>query len=195
MEKFIITREMLKKANTYMPIGTKADVARTIAKNTLSEMPAAEQNKEGEKILALPYLKTESYAIKQLQLMSVLLTFYLDVELTAPFTEDDYDLYASSRLLAQLEGFKKDAEVKEIAFAILADYKELEKAVNIEIYNQRCTENDSIARFTAGMSIMADPENVKKLYDELKKAADELGEKQKAIKEKAAENHKKGEKS
>ena len=42
---------------------------------------------------------------------------------------------------------------------------------------------------------MADPENVKKLYDELKKAANELGEKQKAINEKAAENHKKGEKS
>lgn len=195
MEKFIITREILKKANTYMPIGTKADVARTIAKNALSAMPTAEQNKKGEKILALPYLKTENYAIKQMQLMSVLLTFYLDIELTAPFTENDYDLYASSRLLAQLENYKKDAEVKEIAFAILADYKELEKAVNIEIYNQRCVENDSIARFTAGMSILADPENVKKLYDELKRAADELGEKRKAIKEKAEENHKKGEKS
>ncbi len=195
MEKFIITREILKKANTYMPIGTKNDVARTIAKNALSETPTAEQNKEGEKILALPYLKTENYAIKQMQLMSVLLTFYLDIELIAPFTENDYDLYASSRLLAQLENYKKDVEVKEIAFAILADYKEFEKAVNIEIYNQRCVENDSIARFTEGMSIMADPENVKKLYDELKKAADELGEKQKAIKEKAEESHKKGEKS
>lgn len=62
MEKFIITREMLKKANTYMPIGTKADVAATIAKNVLCEAPTAAQNKEGEKILALPYLKTESYA-------------------------------------------------------------------------------------------------------------------------------------
>ena len=35
----------------------------------------------------------------------------------------------------------------------------------------------------------------KALQDELKKAANELGEKQKAIKEKATENHKKGEKS
>ena len=166
---FIITDEIMAKAKTYMPLADKEDLAKQIADLCLVPMKTAEQNKIGEKLLAMPYLRAEDMAQKQMLLLRTLLGFYFDVEVDPEengYTQ--YDFYAGAHIYNQLERFKS-TEYKTKAFDILSDFKDFKKMVDTEIYNIRANWNDPIGRFTAAMQILSTPENLKTLGEELKK--------------------------
>ena len=80
MDKFKITKEMIVKAKSYMPLQAKTAYAQSIAELCLKDYKTAEQNIEGEKFLALPYLKGEDMGLKSVLLINVLLGFYFDIE-------------------------------------------------------------------------------------------------------------------
>ena len=173
MKHFIITDELMENAVSYMPLQMKEDIARQIADLCLIPMKTAEQNKTGEKLLAMPYLRAENVAHKQMLLLRTLLSFYFDVEVDANENGyEQYDFYAGAHIYNQLERFKS-TEYKAKAFDILSDFKEFRKMVETEIYNIRANWNDPIGRFTAAMQILSTPENIMALREELKKAIPE----------------------
>ena len=178
----VLTKEQIKQARTYMPIDEKTALSKAIAELCIEEKPMASQNKASHKILSLPYLRMENLKLKQVQMMWILLTKYLKMEVASPFTEVEYDIYAGSHIMNQLERFKSDFELKNLIFDMMSDYKELEKLVNTEIYNIKCNNNDTVARFLATMEICSDPENIRNLFNILQQDATELVDKTKKAK-------------
>lgn len=168
---FEITDEIMQNAIAYMPIEEKAAYAKTIAEQCVVAIPTAEQNVEGEKLFALPYIKGENRELKALCLMNVLLSHYLNIEVATPFNEEQYNYYASGSILNQIERYKSNFDLKNKAFDLLADYKEFRKFVDIEINNLIEVNNDTFARFIAAISVFSSPENITKAVEELKKVS------------------------
>lgn len=169
---FKLTDEMLYRATTYMPIEDKAELAKIIARQCVVDLPTAEQNLQGEKFLALPYIKGENRELKALCLMHVLLSQYLKIEIETPFDEEKFNYYAEGSILNQIERYKSNFGLKDTAFDLLADFKEFRKFVDVEINNLITVSNDPLARLTASIQVFSTPENIKKVVDELKKVSD-----------------------
>lgn len=182
---FQLTDEIMQNATAYMLIEDKAGIAKTIAKKCVMDVPTAEQNLVGEKFLALPYIKGENRELKAMCLMNILLSYYLKIDLGSveetPFDEDKYNFYAGGSILNQIERYKSNFDLKNKAFDLLADYKELRKFVDVEINNLIAVNNDPLARLTASISVFSSPENIKKTIEELQKVGEGYT---KAIKEK-----------
>lgn len=170
---FELTDEIMQNAKAYMQIEDKAALAKTIAEQCVIDIPTAEQNIQGEKFLALPYIKGEDRELKALCLMNVLLSHYLNIEIAAPFNEEQYNYYAAGSILNQIERYKSNFDLKNKAFDLLADYKEFRKFVDVEINNLLTVNNDPLARFTASIQVFSTPENIKKAVEELKKVGND----------------------
>lgn len=169
MEHFIITDEIMERAKTYMPEQQKKELAKKIADLCLAPLKTAEQNKAGEKILAMPYLRGEDMSLKRILLLRALLGFYFDIEVDPnEDSYEQYDFYAGGHIYNQLERYK-GTEYKSKAFDILFDFKEFKKTVETEIYNIRTNWNDSLGRIIAAVQVFSTPENIKALSEELKK--------------------------
>ena len=175
-----ITKDDLKDAVTYMPLRTKIALSKDIAALCLEDLDTDEQNKVGESIIALPHLKGENLALKNILLLNTLLGFYLDKDL--PMKEnngeeiDPYDLfdfYAGGHLLNQIERFKADPDVKDIVFDLLSDYKDLKKIVDTEIYNQKSNVNDIVPRMAAAVAVLGSPDTLTQVIEELKRIGEE----------------------
>lgn len=177
MDKFKITKEMIVKAKSYMPLQAKTAYAQSVAEICLKDYKTAEQNIEGEKFLALPYLKGEDMGLKSVLLINVLLGFYFDIEVKEFEKPEEvykqFDYYAGGNLLNQIERFKSEVDVKDKVFDLIADYKDFKKMVDTEIYNLKALNNDPIARLAASIQILSTPENIKALTEELKKTTEE----------------------
>lgn len=171
MEYYIVSKDTMLTAVTYMPIGLKQAIAKTIADKCVIDLPTAEQNREGEKFLALPYIKAEDKQMKDMCLLSTLLQHYLKVPLDKEkdFDEELFDFYSAGAILNQIERFKSDFNCKDKAFDLLADFKELRKMVDNEIENLIRVNNDPLARITAAIQVFSTPENVEKMVKEIQK--------------------------
>lgn len=104
---FIITKEMVLKAPTYMDLRTKESLSQSIAALCLKDMKIAYQNEAGQKALALPVLKKEDTALKTILLLNSFLGFYFDITLDSnEDSYEQYDYYAKSHPFNQLERLK-----------------------------------------------------------------------------------------
>lgn len=170
---FVITLEMVENAEAYIPLAEKVAYAKTIAPFCIESSETAEQNEAGREILALPEVKTEGIYAKMLLLMHFFLTRYLKVPGVpdeSKFTGEVFDSFAKDHPLNQLERLKSNLAVKDKIFNLLADFKELRKIVDTEIYSIRSQENDGMARFMAAVAIMNRPEAVEEMMEGLKEA-------------------------
>ena len=194
---FELTKEMLAGAKTYMPLATKAALAREVAHACVKPMKRLKWN--GIHILpqeeevpdspsALPDLMEEDVALKMCLLQNVLLSYYLDVEMDeADDGYELYDRYAGSHLMNQLERFKSDRDVKNIAFDLTEDWREFKKMVDTIIYNYKMAANDPLKRFDAMLTVFSSPDNLQALIKELQTAGDEMEKKVKGAKKKKDE--------
>ena len=106
--------------------------------------------------------------------MSVLLKEYLNIQIPDEFTDETYDQYGEAHILNQLERFKGNAGLKDKVFNILGNFKKFEKMLNTEIENEKNVRNDPVARLSAAISIVSNPENLKKMQEELEQKANEF---------------------
>lgn len=183
MEYFELTKDMMLKAQTYMPLSAKEDLARQIAVACIRQMKTAEQNRPADKLLSLPLMTEEDCALKSILLMNTLLGFYFNIELEEtdnPY--ERYDYYAGGHLMNQMERFKGDRETKDIAFDILEDFREFKKMVDTMVFNEKSNANDPLGRLSATIELLSTPENIKTLVEELQKSSDELADKVKDAK-------------
>ena len=179
MEKFVLTKETMDKAITYMPLADKQQLAREVAEHCIDFVATRLQRENTPMLLATPQIKGENVALKLMLLQNVLLGHYLDIEIDVEKDAwETYDYYGGQHLINQIERFKADAELKCKAFDLLADYKEFERMVNVEIYNIKVYENDAINRLNKALALVLTPENVEKIREQLKTAIAENNKEQ-----------------
>lgn len=182
---FELTRDKLAAAKTYMPLQTKRALANEVARASIRPMKQVRWN--GIHIIpdedydadkdptALPDLMEEDVALKNALLLNILLGYYLDIEINPEDGADEiYDYYAGGHLLNQIERFKSDRELKNIAFDLMDDFREFKKMVDTIIFNQKQNANDPLKRFDAMLTVFSTPDNIKAMIDRLQKDTDEL---------------------
>lgn len=168
---FVITEETVAEATTYLPFAEKLGIARGIAEESIEDNLNDTQNEAAQSIIpTLPRLKVCNLPLMRASLLIVLLTKYLHIDIPAEVSEETLNYYASAHPVNQLQRFKSLGErnVKDIAFDIVNDWRELCKITENEVNGILAAENDTLARLGATMALFATPENVKALFGELK---------------------------
>jgi hypothetical protein len=183
-KKFKVTEDLVRNANDYIPLSRKLAIAKVIAPKCIEKSKTAEQNQKGLEFLALPTLWVDDLETKSLYTMSVLLTEYLKVDLPEDFTDAIYDEYASTHILNQLERFKSVLSLKDKVFDLLNDFRDFKKLLDTEIFNEKEVRNDPVARMSAAISIVSNPESIKKMQSELEKTVSDYEIAQKEAREK-----------
>lgn len=166
-EKFVITKELIEKAQGYMPLGEKVLLAENIAQMSVVPMKTAQSNEIGNGIFAVPPQVTEDGGIKRKCLLNVFLSYYLDIEIEQ-VTDEMYDYYGGSQIFNQLERLKSNPDVKDKVFDILTDYREFKGMVDAQIFAQIRNANDPLARIAAGLAVSLTPEKLQELSEQLK---------------------------
>ena len=182
-EKFIITDEMIRGAESYIPFVDKLTIVSETAEACLEPVDRETAGIATETQLPIPQLYKERSGAKQFFLMYYFLTRYLHITLSEEgWTTEEYDYYASAHIFNQLERFKSgDAEIKNKVFDILYDYKQLKSMLEIEIYDLKKAKNSALDRLQDSISLFASPENIAKLNELMQKNLGELEEAQKKL--------------
>lgn len=177
--KITITKDIMRGADTYLPILLKTSTAQAIASGSIEKV----EFKDGK----VPPRFIENPVTKARCLMGALLTFYLHMEYEGNddlnMATDVYDRFASSHILNQIERMKSDALMRDKAFDLIADYRELEKRVNSEIFSVLAVQNDTVARLSLVMENAMTPEEAQKALEEMEKLKADIAEQQNAHEE------------
>ena len=178
-DEFKITKEIMEKADTYIPIAVKeiiaSDMARACVKETYLIRPSTEKAAyDGAYGLKPNYC--ESPSSKARVMMTVLMALYLHAwgEETPFLCEiSEYDRCAGSHVLNQLERFKA-GEYREKAFDLLADYREMERYLNSAIYSVLRELNDPVKRFMEAIGEMSSAEGMQNAIESIKEAQEQV---------------------
>lgn len=173
METYMITEEMVKDANTYIGVVAKNEWVERTAQSCLSILRVKAQNETID--MDLPDMYKENEEVKKRFLLGAFLNFYLRVALEPVegtdylMSADDYDRWARRHPFNQMERMKRhpDQAVKQAAFDILDDYRELEHGLYREIKALLTVMNDPVSRFTTAMAQQNSPQAWAEAQEEL----------------------------
>ncbi len=180
---FKITEEIIIKSNDYIPLADKIAMAKIIAEECIKPVEIGVQKIQSDEFLTLPQLWEENILLKQIYLMKFLLENYLNINVSENFNSQEYDKYAKDHVINQLERFKyENTEYRYKVYDLLTDFKEFKKYLDIEIYNLKSNKNNGLERFFAGITILSNPENIKKMVNELDALSEQIQNKQKKTK-------------
>ena len=161
-----LTKEIIQKANDYIPIERKHIWVRNVAAAVVVPVTV----KSGDSAVVLPDRHEENTMARTMAMASVLAQNYLGVYSEETVLQAaDYDEIMSSHLVNQLERMKSDKELRDKIFNILYDYSELKKMLNTEIYSRLGHLNDTLARALVALQSVS-PEGM----EEAAKQAQEL---------------------
>ena len=176
-EDFKITQDMMKNADTYIPLTLKALIADTMARecvrHTYMVKPYSKKPEYTEEY-GVPPQYCESAEAKARVMMAVLCVYYLhiwDDEHALTCTPEEYDGWAGAHILNQIERFKA-GEYREKAFDLLSDLRETEKYLNSAIYGVLRELNDPVKRFMEALGYMGSAEGVQAALDMIRESAD-----------------------
>lgn len=182
--KFEVTKEIMEKAQTYIPLAMKevlaCDIAYACIKPAYKIHPHDEEDQfTGEYGLAPVYC--ESPSMKARFLMSVLLNFYLKArsdDQSLLCDVDEYDGWAGAHVLNQIERYKA-GEYREKAFDILSDYRETERYINSAIYSVLRNLNDPAIRIMSAISAITDNDALNQAIEGMREAEMAIAEENK----------------
>ena len=84
---------------------------------------------------------------------------------------DDYDWVGGVQLINQIDRMKKQSDtLRDKAYDLLADYRDLEKMMNTEINANLSIMNDVVARMSMSAASAMTPESVQELVELAEKA-------------------------
>ena len=146
MEQYVVTKEQLLGARTYLPLEEKMAFLER-ADRCFDRMSVTLGDE------AMPPMFKENCALKARYLMGALAR-YVGIEYAADendamlMTEADCDKFGASHIIMQLERFKrdKDESARNAAYDLLSDYFKLEKAFDAEIKSLLAVQNDPVIR-------------------------------------------------
>ena len=177
--KIEITELDIINARTYVPTMEKDDFVQAVYVNCLDKVELG--IREGDRTVPMPAMYKDNVARKQRYLMGALAALYLKKDFEPVdgtkflMSADDYDRWAGSHVFNQLERLKtRGGDVRNRIFDLISDYRELEKRLNIEIYNLVQIQNDPCTRIFSMMMMRSTSEYLNAQVTELQKARDEL---------------------
>lgn len=182
-----ITEEMVQEANTYVPLMDKVAFVEYAAERCFDRLQVSMK----DDVLDLPMapMYKENTQLKSRYLMGALLVLYLRQEYEPVegdlwlMAADDYDRWAGGHPFNQLERIKANAPaLRDKLFELLADYRDLEKRLSVEIRSLLQVMNDPVVRILGTMQAQTTPAAFQKGKEELEKLTAEL-EKVKAQKD------------
>ena len=174
IETYHITLNQLKQMTTYVPLAAKTEWVRLVSDSCMDRNDLTFMDE------ALPSMYTENADRKSRFLLGFFLRLYLHFnwehgededaidEWLVPY--DVYDSWAGGHIFAQIEKFKSDKDVKDICFNLLAEYKDVERRLNNEIYGKLQVKNDPVTRQIMQQQMSVTPEAIEALFDGLKDA-------------------------
>lgn len=175
--RFEITKDMMKNADTYIPLTLKALIADTMARACVrpayTVKPYGEQPAYDNAYGVAPQY-CESAAEKAKVMMAVLCVYYLhiwDDEHALTCTPEEYDEWAGAHILNQIERYKA-GEYREKAFDLLSDLRETEKYLNSAVYGLLREMNDPVKRFMEALGYLGSAEGVQQAMDLIRESAD-----------------------
>ena len=144
MEKYILTRDMLMAAKSYLPLEEKQKIL-SYADRCFDRLSITSGDEP------LPPMWKENAGLKARYLMAALLGYFgieAEAESEGLITQEVYDYYAGSHIYMQIERFKRDRDeiVKNKAYDLMSDYNQLEKMFNAEIRALLDVQNDTVVR-------------------------------------------------
>ena len=187
---FEITKEILLKAEDYVPLGEKAHVAGEIAMRCVTSI-SYQIDVGGVKVDAPDY-HGRNTALKERFLLGYLLSAYLKISFDSadvtPYllSLDDYDRAARLHPLNALERFKSDPETREKVFDLLRDYKTLCEMTRLAMEDVIAAQNDPVQRYLSAQAQAITPDAMKALAD----AEGQLREQIESMKQTGAEAQK-----
>ena len=161
-----ITKEMLLAARDYVPYAEKEAWVDKNGDKCFDRLSI----KLGED--KMPPMYMVNSFVKARYLMAAFAKLYLLAEYEADEADKnlmsvaDYDRWSESHALNQMERWKKDAEVRDKCYDLMADYKELEKHFSAKIAGFLSVQNDIVVR-NAQFS-QAQMQELPKLMEQLK---------------------------
>lgn len=179
--RFEVTKEMMENADSYMPIvmkeGISASVARACVRDTADIHPLLSKE-EDENDYNVPPMYGEDTGAKARIMLTILMSYYLKVwdrDKSFMCEDGEYDAVMESHIMNQIERFKA-TDLREKAFDILSDYKELEKYVNCAIYSVLREKNDPVLRMMEALGAVGAADNLSEILEKIKGLQDEISE-------------------
>ena len=174
MEKIVITKEKLMQMPDYVPLLEKMQFVKEAADICFDRVELKIDG--GLESMPMPPLYKENTAIKSRVLMAAYAKLYLGEAFESEknpwiMSTPDYDRFAASHIMNQIERLKRyDGEVRDKAFDVVSDMRDLEKRLNTEIYGLTQVMNEPVTRIIMALQQQTTPEAVSGALKELKDA-------------------------
>ena len=167
--KPITMKELFAKAHTYVPLMGKAAIVSHCAERCIDRVVV----NTGERFRGdVPPMYRENGQRKRRYLMGILARAYLRLDFEGCeedkwlMSADDYDLVGGVQLVNQIDRMKKQSDaLRDKAYDLLADYRDLEKMLNTEINANLAVMNDVVARMAMSSAAAMTPESMKELVE------------------------------
>lgn len=190
----LISEKDILNAATYVPADAKESIVRNAAKFCV-ERVQAKLAWDDAGLFPVPPLWRERRTVREMFLMGILAKFYLgrkyeyqtahmtggdnkDTEIAVPFlmSVSDYDEWAGSHVMNQLERMKKGADKKavNIIFDLLYDFRRLESMLSGAIRDELDRLNDPCGRVFEMISAQSNPDVIKNAMSALEDLKKEL---------------------
>lgn len=179
MEKFTMTKEHLMQMRDYVPLEEKMRFIKEAADGCFDRMELRISG--GAESLPMPPMYKDNTSIKSRMLMGAFSRLYLGLsyeqEGENPWLMSvcDYDALAGSHIFNQIERLKAEGgAVRDKAFDVLSDWRDLEKRFNTEVYNMMQVMNEPVSRIMMAMQMQTTPEAMQGLKEELESVKKEI---------------------
>ena len=179
MKPLKLSSETILAARDYVPLEEKQRFVEACADRCFDTLNVHTGDAGADEVL--PPMYKENNGRKARCMMAALANLYLklDVKTEPDFpwmvTAAEYDRLAASHIQNQLERAKHDLTLREKAFDLLGDYKDLERRLNAEIHALAAVMNDPASRLLAAMNQAASGAMLEGAKETFRAAMEELG--------------------
>lgn len=163
--RFELTEDMMRNAKSYLSLTAKEAIVQTVLPGCVKRIFDYDYEKneyrsaEDDLPTTMP-MYGEDTEFKSRVVMGTVLHYYLGVDIgeNLSITGEQYDLYAGSHVLNQIERYKATPEFKSKAFDMLADIRDFEKRLNCAVYSLLQLKNDVGGRVLNALGAMMSQE-------------------------------------
>ena len=180
MKPLKLSSETILAARDYVPLEENQRFVEACADRCF-DTPNGHTGDAGGEDEVLPPLSKENNGRKARCMMAALANLYLNLDVKSEpdfpwmVTAAEYDRLAASHVQNQLERAKHDLTLREKAFDLLGDYKDLERRLNAEIHALAAVMNDPASRLLAAMNQAASGAMLEGAKETFRAAMEELG--------------------
>lgn len=149
MERFEVTRERMEAARDYMPLKEKEAWLDKVAAHCMDVLKIRVEDAD------MPDMYMANSGKKSRFLMAALLGYYFgeaDVKPDELMDYEQYDRYAGSHIVSQIERWKSDLSLRNKCYDLLSDWRDLTMRLGCTISGLLEVQNDTVLRQNMAMN-------------------------------------------